>query len=61
VTAPTRQRVVVVSDLHHLNAGTWSTMVRPGRDGAEDQLRFNGIEHGGGRPATARLRRWQRT
>ena len=45
----------------YLNAGTWSTMVRPGRDGAEDRLRFIEIEHGAGRPATARLRRWQRT
>jgi hypothetical protein len=75
VSAPTRQRVVVVSDLHmavpnvadrggapqYANAGTWSTMVRPGRDGAEDRLRFIEIAHGVGRPATARLRRWQRT
>jgi UDP-2,3-diacylglucosamine pyrophosphatase LpxH len=42
----------------YLNAGTWSTMVRPGRDGSQDRLRYIEIEHGGGRPPTAALRRW---
>jgi UDP-2,3-diacylglucosamine pyrophosphatase LpxH len=42
----------------YLNAGTWSTMVRPGRDGFQDRLRYIEIEHGGGRPPTAALRRW---
>jgi UDP-2,3-diacylglucosamine pyrophosphatase LpxH len=42
----------------YLNAGTWSTLVRPGRDGDEDRLRYVEIEHGGDAPPTARLRRW---
>ena len=43
----------------YLNPGTWSTMVRRGRDGAEDRLRWVDIEHGGGRSPTGRLRRWE--
>jgi UDP-2,3-diacylglucosamine pyrophosphatase LpxH len=41
----------------YLNAGTWSTLLRPGRDGSEDRLRYVEIEHGDGRPPAARLRR----
>jgi UDP-2,3-diacylglucosamine pyrophosphatase LpxH len=43
----------------YLNAGTWSTMVRRGRDGAEDRLHWVEIEHGGGPSPTARLRHWE--
>jgi UDP-2,3-diacylglucosamine pyrophosphatase LpxH len=42
----------------YLNAGTWSSMVRPGRDHDEDRLRFVEVEHGANRPPIARLRRW---
>jgi UDP-2,3-diacylglucosamine pyrophosphatase LpxH len=45
----------------YLNAGTWSTMIRRGRDGAQDRLRWVEIEHGGGLPPTGRLRRWETT
>jgi UDP-2,3-diacylglucosamine pyrophosphatase LpxH len=41
----------------YLNAGTWSTLLRPGREGCGDRLRYVEIEHGDGRPPTARLRR----
>jgi hypothetical protein len=43
----------------YLNAGTWSTLVRNGRDGGEDRLRWVEIEHGGGPLPTGRLRRWE--
>jgi UDP-2,3-diacylglucosamine pyrophosphatase LpxH len=41
----------------YLNAGTWSTLVRPGREACEDRLRYIHIEYGDDRPATAHLRR----
>ena len=44
----------------YLNPGTWSTMVRPGRQGDEDRLRFVEIEYSGGSPTVARLARWPR-
>jgi hypothetical protein len=40
----------------YLNAGTWSTLVRPGRDADADRLRRVEIEYGAG-PAVARLAR----
>jgi UDP-2,3-diacylglucosamine pyrophosphatase LpxH len=42
----------------YLNAGTWSSIVRRGRDGHEDRLRFVEVEHGANRPPIARLGRW---
>ena len=42
----------------YLNAGTWSSMVRQGRDRDEDRLRFVEIGHGGDRPTIARLQGW---
>jgi hypothetical protein len=42
----------------YLNAGTWSSMVRPSRDHDEDRLRFIEVEYGANRPPIARLRRW---
>jgi UDP-2,3-diacylglucosamine pyrophosphatase LpxH len=41
----------------YLNAGTWSTLVRPGASGSEDRLRYINIEYGDGRPPSAHLRR----
>lgn len=41
----------------YLNPGTWSTLVRPGRDASEDRLRYVEIEHGDAGPPTAHLRR----
>jgi UDP-2,3-diacylglucosamine pyrophosphatase LpxH len=45
----------------YLNAGTWSTMVRRGRSGTQDRLRYIEIDHGANRPPAARLRRWDQT
>jgi UDP-2,3-diacylglucosamine pyrophosphatase LpxH len=45
----------------YLNAGTWSSLVRRGRDGALDRRRWVEIEHGGGAPPTAALRHWEPT
>ena len=42
----------------YLNPGTWSSLVRPGRDGAGNRRRYVEIEHGGGAPPTARPARW---
>jgi UDP-2,3-diacylglucosamine pyrophosphatase LpxH len=45
----------------YLNAGTWSSLLRRGRDGALDRRRWVEIEHGGGVPPTAALRHWEPT
>ncbi len=42
----------------YLNAGTWSTLLRPGRDGAADRLRLIEIAHEHPRPPEARWWRW---
>jgi UDP-2,3-diacylglucosamine pyrophosphatase LpxH len=41
----------------YLNAGTWSTLVRPGRDATVDRLRCVQIEYGGGEAPRAWLAR----
>jgi UDP-2,3-diacylglucosamine pyrophosphatase LpxH len=43
--------------VRYLNPGTWSSMVRAGRDPAADRLGYVEVEYGGGEPPTARLRR----
>jgi UDP-2,3-diacylglucosamine pyrophosphatase LpxH len=45
----------------YLNPGTWSSLVRRGRDAAVDRRRWVEIEHGGGAPPTAALRHWEPT